>query len=141
MLYFILDHELFLNGVSRVIYGNVWNCIELDPRFNFNDFRVNFDMDVVKWIDDEQSDCIVDKVNVSAWVFGGALWEVDVSVYGHDIDYGELNPDFVKTIDCNRPIEQSVLYSMITEVVKKSAGIAAFEVTNNITQEWSLDGF
>ena len=141
MLYFTLDHELFLNGVSRVVYDNVWNCIELDPRFDFNDFHVDFDMDVIKWVDEEQSDCIIDKVNVSAWVFERALIEVDASVYGHDVEYGELVPDFAKTIDCNRPIEQTALYSMITEIVKKSAGIAAFEVTQGITREWSLDGF
>lgn len=141
MLYFTLDHELFINGITRVVYDNVWNCINLDPRFDFDDFRINFDMDVVKWVEDEQADCIVDKVNVSAWVYKRALVEVDASVYGHDIDYGELNPEFDKTIDCNRPIEQSVLYSMITEVVKKAAGIAVFEVTNNITTEWSLEGF
>ena len=141
MLYFTLDHELFLNGVSRVVYDNVWNCISLDPRFDFDDFRINFDMDVVKWVEDEQADCIVDKVNVSAWVFGRVLWSVDISVYGHDNYYGELDPDFAKAIDCNRPIEQTMLYSMVTEAVKKAAGIAAFEVTNNITQEWSLDGF
>ena len=109
MLYFTLDHELFLNGVSRVVYDNVWNCINLDPRFDFNDFRINFDMDVVKWVEDEQADCIIDKVNVSAWVFERSIVEVDVNVYGHDVDYGKLNPEFDKTIDCNRPIEQSVL--------------------------------
>lgn len=141
MLYFNLDHELFLNGVSRVIYGNVWNCINIDAQFDFNDFRVNFDMDVIKWIDDENADCIIDKVNVSAWVFEHSIVEVDVNVYGHDMDYGELNPDFIKTIDCNRPTENSVLYKLITETVKKAAGIAAYEVTQGITTEWALEGF
>jgi len=141
MLYFTLDHELFLNGVSRVVYDNVWNCIELDPRFDFDDFHVDFDMDVIKWIDEEKADCIIDKVNVSAWVFKRAIIEVDASVYGHDTDYGELNPDFVKTIDCNRPIENTALYQMISEIVKKSAGIAVFEAVQGITKEWSLDGF
>lgn len=141
MLYFILDHELYVNAVSRVIYNNVWNCIELQPTFDFDDFRIDFDMDVIKWVDEEESDCIVDKVNVSAWVFERALTEVDVSVYGHDTEYGELDPEFAKTVDCNRPIESTVLYRMITEIVKKAAGIAAFEVTQGITQEWSLDGF
>lgn len=141
MLYFTLDHELSINGVSRVIYDNVWKKIELDPRFDFDDFRVNFDMDVIKWVEDENAPCIVDRVNVSAWVFEHSLIEVDVNVYGHDMEYGELIPNFDKAISCRRPIENTVLYRMIVEVVKKSAGIAAFEVTQNITQEWSLDGF
>jgi len=141
MLYFTLDHELFLNGVSRVVYDNVWNHIELNPRFDFGDFRVNFDLDVVAWIDAEQSNCIIDKVNVSAWVYEHSIIEVDVNVYGHDVEFGKLNPDFSKAIDCNRPIDNTVLYRMIVEIVKKSAGIAAFEVTHNITNEWSLEGF
>ena len=141
MLYLTLDHELYLDGVSRVIYDNVWNSIKLNPRFDFNDFRVNFDMDVIKWVDEENANCIVDKVSVSAWVFGHALVEVDVDVYGHDNDYGDFNPDFTKAIDCNRPIDETMLYKMIMEVVKKSAGIAAFEVTQGITKEWCFEGF
>lgn len=141
MLYFALDHELYLNAVSRVVYDNVWNCIELKPNFDFDDFTVDFDMDVIKWVDDELSDCMVDKVNVSAWVYKRSLVVVDVSVYGHDVEYGELNPEFAKTVDCNRLIEETVLYRMITEIVKKAAGIAAFEVTQGITKEWSLEGF
>ena len=141
MLYFTLDHELFINGVSRVVYDNVWNCITVDPRFDFNDFRINFDMDVIAWIDEEQADCIIDKVSVSAWVFEHNLIEVGVSVYGHDVDYGVLNPDFIKTVDCHRTVENTILYKMIVEIVKQAAGIAAFEVTQGITQEWSFDGF
>lgn len=141
MLYFNLDHELSINGVSPVKYDDVWNCITLDPKFDFNDFRVNFDMDVIKWVDEEQSDCIVDKVNVSAWVFERDIIEVDISVYSHDVDYGDLNPDFVKTVDCRRAIENTVLYRMVTEIVKKAAGIAAYEVTQGITYDWSLERF
>ena len=141
MLYFTLDHELYVNGISRVVYGNTWNRINLDPEFDFNDFRVNFNMNVVKWIDAENADCIIDNVNVSAWVFKRSIVEVDISTYGHDIDYGDLDPDFIKTVDCNKPIENTVLYKMITEIVKKAAGIAAFEVTQGITQDWALEGF
>ena len=141
MLYFTLDHDLRVNGVSRVVYDNAYNRIALDPRFDFDDFRINFEMDVIKWIDEEESDCIIDKVNVSAWVFHKAIISVDVDVYGHDVEFGELDPDFSKAIDCNRTIENTVLYQMIAEIVKKSAGIAAYEVTKNITNEWSLEGF
>lgn len=141
MLYFTLDHDLSINGASRVVYGNAYNCIELDPRFDFDDFRINFDMDVIKWIDDEESDCIIDKVNVSTWVFHKSIINVDVDVYGHDVDYGELDPDFSKVIDCNRTIENTIFYQMVIEIVKKSAGIAAYEVARGITDEWSYNGF
>ena len=141
MLYFTLDHDLSINGVSRIVYGNAHNRIELDPRFDFDDFRINFNMDVTKWIDEEESDCIIDKVNVSAWVFHKTIINVDVDVYGHDVEYGELDPDFSKVIDCNRTIDSTILYKMVTEIVKKSASIAAYEVTKNITDEWSVEGF
>lgn len=141
MLYFALDHDLSINSVSSIRYDNVWNCIKIDPQFDFNDFRVNFDMDVIAWIDEEKADCIIDRVNVSAWAFERDIVEVDISVYGHDVDYGVLNPDFVKTVDCRRAIENTVLYRMVSEIVKKAAGIAAYEVTQGITYDWSLEGF